>query len=178
MACKFPRFFISLGHYTVVGKQLLISNDRNKVRWAVLYLSHDSFCTDSFETFSVKSLMQDQSNKPNSTHLFSHWSIPFKHSPFKMFRIFCGINFSATIRLYINKCGLPVYVVSFLIEVTGGSTVPKGHSFIFIFRAILTLTLTVKGTVRPNWISLRVVVSLNTGKALKRTSTTKGFFIF
>jgi hypothetical protein len=29
---SFADFFISLGHYTVIGKQLLISKDKNRVR--------------------------------------------------------------------------------------------------------------------------------------------------
>ncbi len=43
---SFPDFLISLRHYTVIGKQLLLSNDRNSVRWVVLGLSQDGACTD------------------------------------------------------------------------------------------------------------------------------------
>ncbi len=53
---------MSLRRYTVIGKQLLISNDRNRVRWAILGLSQDGVCRDSLENFSVKSLKLDQSN--------------------------------------------------------------------------------------------------------------------
>ncbi len=49
-------------HCAVIGKQLMISNDRNMVCWAVLGLSQDEVCTDSFENFSAKSLKRDQSN--------------------------------------------------------------------------------------------------------------------
>jgi hypothetical protein len=38
----------------VIGKQLLISNDRNRVRSAVLGLSEDGVYTDSFENLRVK----------------------------------------------------------------------------------------------------------------------------
>ena len=40
----------------------VLSNVRNRLRWAVLGLSQDGFSTDSFENFSVKSLKRDQSN--------------------------------------------------------------------------------------------------------------------
>jgi hypothetical protein len=73
--------------------------------------------------------------------------------------------------------GLPVYVVSILIEVTGGSPVPKGHLFTFIFKAILTLTFTVEGTVRPDWISLRVV-SFGYWIGLKKDINRYRFLIF
>ncbi len=59
---SFPDFFISLRHYTVIGKQLLLSNNRNRVRWAVLCLSQDGACTDLFENLSVNSLKGDLSN--------------------------------------------------------------------------------------------------------------------
>jgi hypothetical protein len=59
---SFPDFFISLRHYTVIGKQLLLSNDRNRVPWAVLGLSQDGACIDLFENLSVNSLKGDLSN--------------------------------------------------------------------------------------------------------------------
>ncbi len=59
---SFPDFFISLRHYTVIGKQLLLSNDRNRVRCAVLGLSQDGACTDLFENLSVNSIKGDLSN--------------------------------------------------------------------------------------------------------------------
>ncbi len=43
-------------------KQLLISNDRNRVRWVVLGLSEDGACTDLFESLSVNSIKGDLSN--------------------------------------------------------------------------------------------------------------------
>ncbi len=43
-------------HFTVIGKQLLISNDRNRVRCAVLGLSLDRACTDSFKKFQCEEL--------------------------------------------------------------------------------------------------------------------------
>ncbi len=49
-------------HYGVIGKQLFISNDRQRVRWEVVSLSQDGVCTDSVENFSMKSLKRDQSN--------------------------------------------------------------------------------------------------------------------
>ncbi len=68
--CTLPMFQFSVWcekcdaarHCAVIGKQLLILNDRNRVRWAVLGLSQDGECTDSFENLSVKSLKRDQSN--------------------------------------------------------------------------------------------------------------------
>ncbi len=58
---SFTDFFIKLRRYTDIGKQLFISNDRHRVRWEVLGLSQDGVCTDSCESFSVKSLRLDQS---------------------------------------------------------------------------------------------------------------------
>jgi hypothetical protein len=49
-------------HCTIIGKQLLISNDRHRVRWVVLGLSQDGACTDLFENLSVNSLKGDLSN--------------------------------------------------------------------------------------------------------------------
>ncbi len=46
----------------VIGKQLLVSNDINRVHWAVLGLSQDGVCWDSFKKFSVKSSKRDKSN--------------------------------------------------------------------------------------------------------------------
>jgi hypothetical protein len=56
---SFPDFFISLRHYTVIGKQLLLSNDRNRVRGAVLSLSQDGASTHLFENFRENSLKRD-----------------------------------------------------------------------------------------------------------------------
>ncbi len=59
---SFPDFFIFLRCYTVIGKQLMISNDRNRVRWEVLSLSQDGALTDFFENLSVNILKGDLSN--------------------------------------------------------------------------------------------------------------------
>jgi hypothetical protein len=69
---SFPDFFISLRHYTVIGKQLLLSNDRNRVRGAVLSLSQDGASTHLFENFRENSLKRDLSNDTTAnTPLFS-----------------------------------------------------------------------------------------------------------
>ncbi len=59
---SFPDFFIHLRLYSAIGKQLLFSNNRNRVRWAVLDLSQGEHKTDLFENFSVKGLKRDLSN--------------------------------------------------------------------------------------------------------------------
>jgi hypothetical protein len=38
----------------------------------------EDVCTDSFENLSENSLKEHNRIIPNSTHLFSHWSIPLK----------------------------------------------------------------------------------------------------
>jgi len=53
---------VAAQHYAVICKQLLISNDRNRVRWVVLGLSQDEDWTDLFENFSVNSWKRDLSN--------------------------------------------------------------------------------------------------------------------
>jgi hypothetical protein len=45
-----------------VGKQLLIANDRNRVRWLVLGLSQDGACMDLYENHSENSLKGDLLN--------------------------------------------------------------------------------------------------------------------
>ena len=45
-----------------VGKQLLIANDRNRVRWLVLGLSQDGASMDLYENHSEDSLKGDLSN--------------------------------------------------------------------------------------------------------------------
>ncbi len=47
---------VAARQYAFIWKQLLISNDRNKVRWVVLGLSQDGTCTDLFENLSENSL--------------------------------------------------------------------------------------------------------------------------
>jgi hypothetical protein len=69
-------------HCAVIEKQFLISNDRNRVRWAVWGLLEDGVCTDSSENFSVKSLKRDQSiewypslfSLDNAFKASFHWS--------------------------------------------------------------------------------------------------------
>ncbi len=69
---SFADFFIKLRHYTVIGKQLFISNDRNRVRWVVLGLLQDGACTDLFENFRENSLKRNLSNDTTvSPPLFS-----------------------------------------------------------------------------------------------------------
>jgi hypothetical protein len=69
---SFPDFFISLRHYTVIRKQLLLSNDRNRVRGAVLSLSQDGASTHLFEYFRENSLKRGLSNDTTAnTPLFS-----------------------------------------------------------------------------------------------------------
>jgi hypothetical protein len=46
---SFPDFFICLRHYTDIGNQLLLSNDRNRVLEAVLGLSQDGASTNLFD---------------------------------------------------------------------------------------------------------------------------------
>ncbi len=61
--CTIPLFQLSVWcekcdaalHCPVIGKQLLVLNDGNRVRLAILGFSQDRICTDSFENFSVKS---------------------------------------------------------------------------------------------------------------------------
>jgi hypothetical protein len=55
---------VAARHYAVIGKQLLLSNDRNKV----LCLSEDGACTDLFENHSVNSLTRDLSNNTTVNH--------------------------------------------------------------------------------------------------------------
>jgi hypothetical protein len=59
---SFPDFCKSLRHYTVIGKKLLLSNDRNRVRGAVLGLSQDGASTNLFENLSENHLKGDLSN--------------------------------------------------------------------------------------------------------------------
>jgi hypothetical protein len=55
---SFPDFFINLRHYTVIGKQLLLSNDRNL-----------------FENFRENSLKRDLSNNTTANpFLFSFFN--------------------------------------------------------------------------------------------------------
>ncbi len=65
-------------HRAIIGKQLLISNDKNRIRWAILGQSQDGVSTDVFENFSMKSLKRDQSNDTKLNPIFSHWSIPLR----------------------------------------------------------------------------------------------------
>ncbi len=68
--CTIPIFQLSVWcerwvaarHNRVIGNHLLFANNRNRVRWVVLCLSHDGACTDSFTTFRKISLKGDLSN--------------------------------------------------------------------------------------------------------------------
>jgi hypothetical protein len=66
---SFTDFFTKLRRYTAIGKQLLISNDKNRVRWAVLGLSQNEDWTDLFENFSENSWKRDFSNNITVTPL-------------------------------------------------------------------------------------------------------------
>ncbi len=58
----FPGFFINLRLNTAIGKQYLISKNRNSIRWVVLGLSQDGVCTDLDKNLSEISLKGDLSN--------------------------------------------------------------------------------------------------------------------
>ncbi len=63
---------VAARHYSVIGKQLLFANNRNRVRWVFLCLSQDEACTDLFENFSENSLKGDlSSNTTLNPSLFS-----------------------------------------------------------------------------------------------------------
>jgi hypothetical protein len=74
---SFLDFLISLQHYTVIGKQLFISNDRNRVCWADLGLLQDGACNNLFENLRVNSLKGDLSNATTFNQLFSPAAIIF-----------------------------------------------------------------------------------------------------
>jgi hypothetical protein len=54
--------FATARHHSVIRNRLLFANDTNRVRGAVLCLSQDGACTDSFENFRENSLKGDLSN--------------------------------------------------------------------------------------------------------------------
>ncbi len=68
--CTIPLFQLSVWcekcaagrHNSVIGNQLLFSNNRKRVRWVVLCLSQGGACTDSFEIFRDNSLKGKLSN--------------------------------------------------------------------------------------------------------------------
>jgi hypothetical protein len=69
---SFTDFIIKLRYYTAEGKQLLISNDKNRVRYAVPDLSQGGVYTNLFENVREYSLKRDLSNDtPVSPPLFS-----------------------------------------------------------------------------------------------------------
>ncbi len=82
---SFLDFLISLRHYTVIGNQLFISNDRNRVLWVVLGLLQDGACTDFFENLSENTLKGDLSNAPTFN--------PPLFSLVDTFKINCRVNF-------------------------------------------------------------------------------------
>ncbi len=57
---------VTARHDAVICKQLLISNDRNRVSWVVLGLSEDGACTELSENLSMNSLKGDLSNATTS----------------------------------------------------------------------------------------------------------------
>ncbi len=59
---SFVDFFKRLRHYTVIGNQLFISNNRNRVRWVVLGLLQDGACNKFLENLSENTLKGDLSN--------------------------------------------------------------------------------------------------------------------
>ncbi len=59
---KNPQKLFQIPPTSDVGKQLLIANDRNKVRWLVLGLLQDGACMDLYENHSENSLKGDLSN--------------------------------------------------------------------------------------------------------------------
>jgi hypothetical protein len=62
---------VAAGHNSVIGKQSLFANNRNRVRRVLLGLSQDGACTDLFENFSENSLKRDL---PNDTTLTQSWA--------------------------------------------------------------------------------------------------------
>ncbi len=80
---SFPYFFIHLRHYSVIWKQLLFANYRNRVHWVVLGLSQDGACTDLFENFSENSLKGDLSNDTTLNQPLFSLVNTFKDRPLK-----------------------------------------------------------------------------------------------
>jgi hypothetical protein len=67
---------VAARNYADIGIQLLLANNGNRVRAAVLGLSQDWACTDLFENLSVNRLKGDLSNSTTIKPPLSHWSIP------------------------------------------------------------------------------------------------------
>ncbi len=65
-------------------------NNRNRVRWRVLGLSHDGACTDLFENLSENSLKGDLSNDSTSNiplfSLFNTFSLVYRRTEKKNYR--------------------------------------------------------------------------------------------
>jgi hypothetical protein len=93
----FPDFFISLRHYTVIGKQLLLSNDRSRVRGAVLGLSQDMASTNLLENFRENNVKRDLSNDTNANPPLFSLVNTFKlitTAEEKLFREILSFNFN------------------------------------------------------------------------------------
>jgi hypothetical protein len=92
--CTIPLFPLSVWcekcvaarHNAVICKQLLISNDRNRVRWVVLGLSEDGGCADLSENLSVNSLKGDLSNATISNPPFFSLVNTFSDNLFNIFQ--------------------------------------------------------------------------------------------
>ncbi len=95
-------FFIHLRHYSVICKQLLFSNNRDRVRWTVLGLWQDEGWTDLFQNFSVNSLKWDLSNNTTVNPPFFHWSIVYTFKVLRYFLILTSI--SSNIRIRTRMC--------------------------------------------------------------------------
>jgi hypothetical protein len=88
--------------YAVICKQLLISNDRNMVRWVVLGLPQAGACTDLLENLSEISLKGDLSN-----------ATTFNPPHFSSVNTFIGQFFPKLAKIFATQ-GAPETVTSFL----------------------------------------------------------------
>ncbi len=88
----------------ILGIQLFISNDRNRVRWVVLGLSLDGACTDLFE--NLISLKGDLSNdnivNPPLFSLFNTFQKDFQSSVLLFFEAFFRYNTVVHVRVLSN----------------------------------------------------------------------------
>ncbi len=100
---SFADFFIKLWHYTVIGKQLFILNDRNRVRWVVLGLLQDGACTDLVKNISVKSLEGDLSNATTFNPPLFSLSIPLKGSLLMLWYLYSWIISGASLSVWLEK---------------------------------------------------------------------------
>ncbi len=101
---------MSIRHYTDIGKQLLLSNDRNRVRGAVLGFSQNGTALICLKIFARTTYCETYRTIPLPTPLFSHWSIPLNkkrsevyHSEWKKNQKFC---FEKGYILWISKASM------------------------------------------------------------------------